>query len=101
MIGSGGILTGYEGEKPRELDWSSLVGTCGLIYYICMYMFVPDLLMSVLEYSSIQWHGVVAFIKHSHGMEEKRDMMQPYGGGRMEEKNIAMHCTEMNKVRGA
>ena len=53
-IGSGGILTGCKGEKPRELDWSSLAGTCGLLYYyICMYMFVPDLPMSVLEYSGI------------------------------------------------
>ena len=31
-IGSGGDLTGYEGEKPRELDWSSLAATCSLIY---------------------------------------------------------------------
>ena len=46
--------TGYEGEKPRELDWSSLGGTCGfLYYYICMCMFIPDLPMSVLEYSGI------------------------------------------------
>ena len=40
------------GERPRELNWSSLAGTCALIYYcICMYMFIPDLPMSVLEYS--------------------------------------------------
>ena len=53
-VGSGGILTGYDGERPRELDWSSLAGTCGLLYYyICKYMFVPDLLMNVLEYSGI------------------------------------------------
>ena len=54
VIGSGGILTGYEGEKPRELDWSSLASTCGLIYYYdCMYMFVSDLLMSVLASSGV------------------------------------------------
>ena len=53
-VGSGGDLFGYEGGKPRELDWSSLAGTYGLLYYyICMYMFVPDLPMSVLESSSI------------------------------------------------
>ena len=40
-VSSGGDLSGYEGEKPRELDWSSLVGTCGLLYYyICMYVHV-------------------------------------------------------------
>ena len=53
-IGSGGDLSGWVGEKPSELDWSSLAGTCGLIYYcICMYMFILDLLMSVLEYSGV------------------------------------------------
>ena len=40
------------GKKPRELNWSSLVGTCALIYYyICMYMFVSDLPTTVLEYT--------------------------------------------------
>ena len=53
-VGSEGDLSGYEGEKPRELDWGSLAGTCGLIYYfVYMYMVIPDLLMSVLEYSGI------------------------------------------------
>ena len=53
-VGSGGILTGYKGERPRELDWSSLAGTCGLLYYqSCMYMFVSDLLMNVLAGSSM------------------------------------------------
>ena len=32
-VGSGDELSGYEGEKPRELNWSSLAGTCGLLYY--------------------------------------------------------------------
>ena len=51
-IGSGGDLTGYGGEEPRELDWSSLGGTCSLIYYyVCMYMFISDLLMNVLANS--------------------------------------------------
>ena len=53
-IGCGDDLTGWYGEKPRELNWSSLAGTCALIYYyICSYLFVPDLPMSVLEYSGI------------------------------------------------
>ena len=40
------------GRKPRELNWSSLAGTCALIYYYyCMYMCVSDLPMTVLEYS--------------------------------------------------
>ena len=53
-IGCGGDLTGSYGEKPRELNWSSLAGTCALIYYyLCLYIFVPDLPMTVLEYSSI------------------------------------------------
>ena len=36
-------------------------------------------------------------------METKRNIRQPHGGGRMEEKKsgIAMHCTEMNEVRSA
>ena len=45
--------SGFDG-KPRELNWSSLAGTCSLIYYyICLYLFVPDLPMTVLEYSGI------------------------------------------------
>ena len=52
--GCGGDLTGCNGKKPRELNWSSLAGTCALIYYyIVFYMFVPDLPMRVLEYSAI------------------------------------------------
>ena len=52
--GCGGDLTGCNGKKPRELNWSSLAGTCVLIYYyIVLYMFVPDLPMRVLEYSAI------------------------------------------------
>ena len=40
--------------KPRELNWSSLAGTCILIYYyMSLYIFVPDLPMTVLEYSGI------------------------------------------------
>ena len=51
-VGSGDDLSGYKGEKPRELDWSSLAGTCGLLYYwVCMYIFVSDLLMNVLASS--------------------------------------------------
>ena len=43
---------GFYGERPRELNWSSLAGTCALIYYyMCMYIFVADLPMTVLEYS--------------------------------------------------
>ena len=53
-VGCGDDLTGCNGEKPRELNWSSLAGTCTLIYYyIGLYMFVPDLPMTVLEYSGI------------------------------------------------
>ena len=32
-VGSGDVLTGCCGEKPRELNWSSLAGTCSLLYY--------------------------------------------------------------------
>ena len=50
----GDDLTGCNGEKPRELNWSSLAGTCALIYYYMdLYIFVPDLPMIVLEYSGI------------------------------------------------
>ena len=53
-VGCGDDLTGRYGGKPRELNWSSLAGTCTLIYYyICLYLFVPDLPMTVLEYSGI------------------------------------------------
>ena len=48
------LSDGFGGERPRELNWSSLAGTCALIYYyICLYIFVSDLLMTVLEYSGI------------------------------------------------
>ena len=51
-IGCGDVLTSWGGGKPRELNWSSLAGTWALIYYYyCMYMFVSDLLITVLEYS--------------------------------------------------
>ena len=51
-IGCGDVLTSWGGEKPRELNWSSLARTCVLIYYyICLYMFVSDLPMTILEYS--------------------------------------------------
>ena len=40
-------------------------------------------------------------IKHGHEMEEKECMRQLHGGGRMEEKDIAMHCTGMKGVRSA
>ena len=41
------------GKKPKELNWSSLAGTCAFIYYYtCLYLFVPNLPMNDLEYSS-------------------------------------------------
>ena len=35
---------------------------------------------------SMWQHVLGACIKHSHDMEEKRNIRQPHGGGRMEEK---------------
>ena len=53
-VGCRGDLTGWYGEKPRELNWSSLAGTCAFIYYyMCLYIFALNLPMTVLEYSGI------------------------------------------------
>ena len=70
---SGDDLTG-NGGKPRELKWSSLVGTCGLLYYqVYMYMYVLDL-ANEFQHSLGMWqHALGACIKHSHGMEEKHE----------------------------
>ena len=86
-ISSGDDLTGYEGKRPRELDWSSLAGTCSLLYYqVCVYMYVSDLANESQHRLSMWQHALGACIKHSQGMEEKKDMMQSHGSGRMERK---------------
>ena len=52
---------------------------------------------------SMWQHVLEACIKHSHEMGEKRDMMQPHGGGRMEEKYGSMHmgCASSTAMKKA
>ena len=68
-----------------------------------MYMYICIGSTNESQHRLSMWQHVLgACIKHSHEMEKKENMMQPHGGGRMEErKDIAMHCTEMNEVRSA
>ena len=42
-----GQSDGFKGERPREPNWSSLVGIAAFYTTrVCMYMFVLDLLMT-------------------------------------------------------
>ena len=97
------MISLVEGEKPRELNWSSLAGTCGLLYYqVCMYMYVSDLADESLHSLSMWQHVLGACIKHSHEMETEHEVTaQQWQNRREEKKNIAMHCMEMNEVRSA
>ena len=92
-----------EGEKPRELNWSSQAGTCGLLYYqVCMYMYVLDLADESQHSLSMWQHVFGACIKHSHEMEVRHDATAwQWQNEREEKKNIAMHCIEMNEVGSA
>ena len=104
-IGCRDVLTSWGGGKPRELNWSSLAGTCALIYYfICMYMFVLDLLMTVLEYfrTLVAWGRSVHQARPWNGNEVMHEATARWWqNGREGRKNIAMHCMEMNAMGGA
>ena len=97
-VSSGGDLTGWSGEKPKELNWSSLAGTCSLLYYyygMCM--------LDLLKYRLSMWQHVLgACIKHSHEMEVGHEVTAwRWQNGREEKRGITMHCTEVNGVRSA
>ena len=67
-----------------------------------MYMCILDL-ADESQHSLGMWQHVLgACIKHNQGMEVKHDATTWWWQNAREgKKNIAMHCTEMNEVRGA
>ena len=66
-----------------------------------MYMYVLDL-ADESQHSLSMWQHALGCIKHGQEMEVKHDATAWWWqNGREERKNIAMHCTEMNEVRGA
>ena len=65
-------------------------------------MYMLDLAVESQHSLSMWQHVLAACIKHSQGMEEGDDATaQQWQNGREEEKNIAMYCTEMKRVRSA
>ena len=94
------VSLAMKGKKPRELNWSSLAGTWGLLYYQSMYVHVCVRTTDKSWHRLSMWqHTLGACIKHSHGMEGKHEATtRRWQNGR---KGIAMHCTEMNEVRSA
>ena len=66
---------GFYGERPGELNCSSLAGTCGLIYTgMILYVHVCIGSTDESQHRLSMWQHVLgACIKHSHEMEGEHD----------------------------